>query len=169
MNKNLEIRIILLSALMLSLFFITSQCKHVYSQNEAETLIEEADKSIIDAYLILLEAESSGANIIPVLKILDSAANQINQATIILNEGDEEPNIGELEATIILLNDVMDEAIRLKTSAIKDKEEAQRLSILYSLIKITVFLVVMYFSWSYVKSQQRKRIMEYKPEIVQYV
>lgn len=169
MKKKLGKKVFPVSMLVLSIFFITSQIMCAYSQNEAEKLIGEAEESIIDAYVILLDAERSGANVIPMLKILDSAANRINQAKITLDEGYGEPSIDEIEATIILLNDVLNEATRLKNSAIRNRQDAQRLIILYSLAKVVVFLVVVFFSWFYLKSLRRKRILGYKPEIVQYV
>jgi len=150
------------------LFILCSWFVHAcfaVGQVDAEQMLTNAENDLSSAYASVAEADCVGANVPELL-------NKLEFAGALLADAKNSYRVGDYEKAYFLamncsdtVNDVVYEALILKSGA----EEAfgQRLLFIgeVSSICLSMLFVLSLFGWRFLKKSYLKRVLEMKPEV----
>ena len=167
-NKPVKNTKLIIIIIMITLTTLNTQTYHTYSSISIEEseLIETAEEKIIETFIVLSQAEKAGAEVSSMLNKLSLLIDDINEAKKGLNEDQTDIYINKLQTYIDSVNDISTEALTLKNTAIALQEEIIRNRLFFSVLRTTVFILLMLGAWYIYKSYQTKNLLKYKPEVV---
>lgn len=136
-----------------------------YENDKAISKLVEADESIFEAFEMLLETEEAGANVSTLTAQLNQARTLLTEAEILSRSGNAD-EAGEMaHYAVIIANDVQAQALDLKNLASADRQDFLLFSAMYSLVGISVFLIVLFFVWKWFRQVYARKLLRMKPEV----
>lgn len=145
---------------------LNSGCSAYCTENDGISKLVAAEESVFQAFERLLEAEESGANVSVLNARLNEAGNLLAEAEILCRNGNAHEAVGLAHQAVMIANDVQSQALELKNSTLKNKQDLLRFSLTCSLVGISVFLWVLFFAWKLFRRVYARRILRMKPEVV---
>ena len=142
-----------------------------YSEDEASTSIQLADKAVCSAFEAVSEAESAGGNVSNFIARLNQASDLLVEAMPLFKNGSSIDNIANVielaNRSIELANSVKNEAVDLKASTLSYHDYSLKIYIVVSSIGVAIFIVFMFLSWRWFKGYYTSRILSLKPEVAE--
>lgn len=133
---------------------------------EAASSLDGAEELVCQAFETVLEAEEAGANVSILMADLNEAGALLAEAEILRRNGDVDEAAGIAEQAVVIANDVEREALELKNLASVNRQNVFWFSSVCSLVGVSVFLIVLFFVWSWFRRVYVRRLLRMKPEVV---
>lgn len=135
------------------------------SQEEAGSGISEAERSLVQAYNAILNAESIGADVSGLLMRLNDAAVTLSEARMAFEAGnfDEALRLAEMTSETVLVVEAETERLRVETA----KTHLSRSQILFgsSVFSVSLVLSAGLLGFRYFKRRYYRRLLKMKPRI----
>lgn len=155
----------MLTALLVTLLAILSLQTIVQAQDEAAN-INSANNAINQAFAQVQKAEKAGGDTSSLLLQLNSAAYLLSEAENSYRVGNTTQAASETSQAISIANSVQSKAADLAKSSSQAGENGFLATISLSVIGIVLVAVGLYYGWRYFKKTYMKKILTYKPEVV---
>lgn len=136
------------------------------NESEMSESILSADYAIRQAYTHVLEAENACANVSELVAKLNIAAGYLAEAQNAYVTGNFDIIAGKCRAAMDIANDVTVSAIILRDNALFETNNNFKVTLFFSVIGITLFLMLLYVIWRKFKTYYFKRLLELKPELI---
>ena len=133
---------------------------------EAASSLDGAEALVCQAFETVLEAEQAGANVSILIADLDEAGALLAEAEVLRRNGSVDEAAGLADQAVVIADDVEREALELKNLASVNRQNVFWFSSVCSLIGVSVFLVVLFFVWSWFRRVYVRRLLRMKPEVV---
>lgn len=137
------------------------------SESEAELRIEEAETAVSLAYVAVLEAEKSGADISGLLMNLTYGGNFLAEAQMCYRNKDFGGAVYHADLSVQTVVDLEEEAEQLKASAIAENKKRRVLTVTTSGVAVVVIVLGSAVGWLLLKQFYFKKVLEMKPEEVE--
>ena len=129
--------------------------------------LQDSESSINLAFEKVLEAERAGANVTALVARLNEAVDLLVKANLLERNGKYDEAAEAASAAAKIAREVEDQALKLKDSAISNREFAFKISIAGSAVGISAFLFFMSRLWHRFKKYYVERILACKPEVTE--
>ena len=144
---------------------MTGVCASV-SESEAELRIGEAEMAVSSAYVAVLEAERSGANVSVLLIKLDSAGRFLAEAHMCYRNGDFDGAVYYADLSVQSVGGLVEEAEQLKALAIDEFKERSFQTVAASSLAVVVIVLGSVYGWWFFKRRYFEKVLKMKPEVV---
>ena len=140
-------------------------CCFAVDAAEANAAIDQAERDLGSAYVVVAEAEGAGADVSVLLSKLGGAGDILSEAYAALRIGDY------AEASALGLNcssaveGVAVDAASLKTDANKAHNDKLRAIMTISGIGLVLLIVFGFLGWKLLKRRYFRRILDMKPQV----
>lgn len=142
-----------------------------YNEDEANTSIQLADKAVCSAFKAVSEAESAGVDVSNFIARLNQASELLVEAMSLFKNGSSTENIVNVielaNHSTELANNVKNEMVDLKASALSYNDYILQIYIITSSVGVAIFIVFMFLSWRWFKHYYLRRLLGLKPEVVE--
>jgi len=128
-------------------------------------ILEQAEQSISSSFQMVLEAENAGANVSGLTAKLNEAAGLLVEAKILVQNGDSRQAADLAGYLVEVAEDVKDEALSLKASALSHRDFLFKVSLVGTLVGVPAFLAFMFLLWRWFKGHYVRRILGWKPTL----
>jgi len=135
------------------------------SHYEADGSIRLAEESLSVAFKTVLGAEAAGANVSALIVRLNEAAGLLSGAEVQVKNGGFSEAIGLAGRSAKIAEDVRDEALGLRSSALVYRDFVFKVSLIGSVVGVSVFLVFMWSLWRWFKGYYARRVLGLRPEV----
>ena len=132
---------------------------------EASIVINEAERGLSSAYVVVADAEGAGADVSALLSKLDSAGDFISEAHVAFWSGDYENASVLADECSNAVKGIADDAARLKTDAEKALSDRLLLTVTESGVGLILLLVFGLLGWKLLKRHYFRRALEMKPQM----
>ena len=133
---------------------------------EAASSLDGAEALVCQAFEAVLEAEEAGANVSILMADLDEAGALLAEAEVLRRNGNGDEAAGLADQAVVIANNVEREALELKNLALVNRQTFFWFSSVFSLVGASVFLIVLFFVWSWFRRVYVRRLLRMKPEVV---
>lgn len=166
LNSFIKKRIYNSIFLLFNITLITSSIL-VYGADVASLRLIEADNSIRTAFEVILETESLGINVSPLLSKYREALDLLVEAELFYRTGNIDTAISKAVQCTELAHRVLDDALVLQGSLIIT-ENIFWSNIIVSLVECAAFIIVLFSVWILFKRSYIQKLMKTKPEVESY-
>jgi hypothetical protein len=151
--------------LLVSLFSGLVVSVTAVSSQDAATSVSEAEQSLAQAYIAVLDAERAGANVSSLLVRLNEGADLLSESQLALEDGNsvEASRLATLLSSVA--GDVWDEAARLKVEAGDAAVNRSWFYLVVSVVVVSVVLVASGLGYRYFKGWYFRRLLKLKPKV----
>jgi hypothetical protein len=160
--KALVLFLLMIMVLSLSL---TRLPFYVSASDEASLAIGEADNALRQAFEAVLNAEKAGVNVSDLIVKLDEAGGLLAEAENAYKVGNFSEAVSKAEGCSALADDVVGEALSLKSSALADAPKTVLKTLTFSCLGGVAFLTVLFFVWGWFKRAYSNKLLKMKPEV----
>ena len=143
-----------------------------YSVNQVEaedtqelSQFQEANDALQNAFVAVLEAEQSGANVTGFLSSLSVGSDLLMQAELSYRIGDIKEALSKTESVLEVAFELETEAIRARNLALFNSEGALYLSVVFSVLAGFSYFLALFFVWKRFKQYYFKRSLNSQPEV----
>lgn len=137
------------------------------SEAEAETKIEEVEGALTSAFVAVLSAERSGADVSDLLIKLDSAGEFLAEARMCYRNGDFEGAVYYANVSVQMVLGLVEEAERSEASALDEFNERLFETAAVSSVAVSVIISGCFVGWGLFKRRYFRRVLEMKPEVLE--
>lgn len=138
----------------------------VVSESEAELRIEEAEVAVSSAYVAVLEAEKSGADVSGLLMNLTYGGNFLAEAQMRYRNGDFGGGVYYADLSVQSVMGLVEEAEQLRVLAIAENEDRYFLTVATSGVAVVVIVFGGVVGWRFFKERYFEKVLKMKPEEV---
>jgi hypothetical protein len=128
--------------------------------------IQQADSSLSNAFVRVLEAEAAGGNITNFIIKLNSAGELLSSAQNAYRSGNLGNVARDADTARLIAEQVSSDASAVKDSSIRDGQINLILTSAFSVVGALVFLVVLFLLWRSFKRLHIKSFHHMKPKVV---
>ena len=143
-----------------------------YSVNQVEaedtqelSQLQQANDALQNAFVAVLEAEQSGANVTGFLSSLSVGSDLLMQAELSYRIGDIKEALSKTESVLEVAFELETEAIRARNLALFNSEGALYLSVVFSVLAGFSYFLALFFVWKRFKQYYFKRSLNSQPEV----
>jgi hypothetical protein len=164
-SGTVELCLLAVMILLVSLFSgLAVSVTAVSSQDVAEGVLE-AEQSLEQAYIAVLDAERAGANVSGLLVKLNEGADLLSASQLAFESGNF-TEASRLAASLSsVAGDVWDEAARLKVEAGDAAVNRSWFCLVLSVVVVSVVLVASVLGYRYFKGWYFRRLLKLKPKV----
>jgi hypothetical protein len=159
---------VIFSILLLFIITLITFSLPVYGADVASLRLIEADNSIRTAFEVILETESLGINVSPLLSKYREALDLLVEAELYYRTGNTDTAIGKAVQCTELAHRVLDDALVLQGSSLIITENIFWSNIIVSLVGCAAFVIVLFSVWILFKRNYIQKLMKTKPEVESY-
>ena len=160
-----ELCLLAVVVLLVSLFSGLMVSVRAVSSQDAAASVSEAEQSLEQAYIAILDAERAGANVSSLLVKLNEGAGLFSASQLAFEIG----NFTEASRLATLLSsvagDVWDEAARLEVEAGDAAVDRNWFYLVLSVAVVSVVLVASGLGYRYFKGWYFRRLLKLKPKV----
>ena len=139
----------------------------VVGEGEAESEIQEAVTVLSSAYVVVLEAEKSGANVSGLLVGLSSGGNFLAEAQVRYRNGDFGGAVYYADLSVQSVEGLAEEAEQLKALAMAESEERSFQMVAGSGVAVVVVVLGSVVGWRLFKRRYFGKVLKMKPGVVE--
>ena len=143
--------VFLLSCFIFSSFFSVITVSG-YSEDDASKSVKAAELAVSSAFEAVSDAEGVGADVSRLIERLNEAASSLGESEVRFRVGDYDGAVEAAERSVQIAEAVRDEAYSLKLSFLAYRETIFKFNLIFSLFYVSVFLLLMFLFWGWVKS-----------------
>ena len=132
--------------------------------DDVSSRISAAEDALQRAFGAVLDAENAGANVSALLMELDVAGRNLTEAEMAYKSGSLVEAVSKAERCSVLANEVVDEALALKDSALVNARSAEWQMFTFSGVSAFVFLIVLVLVWLMFKRSYNGKLLTMRPE-----
>jgi hypothetical protein len=166
-RKSYKLIVITLFVFLAFSFCLTSE-HTVFAQSDQATLkLQTANNAIDGAFTAVQAAEKAGANVTGLLGQLDVAGGVLAQAKNSYQGGDLNAAAVEADRVLPIAQAVTISAQEAKQAALVSGTNAFWLTIAFTLIGASVFVLVLFLVWRRYKRGYMKKLFDSKPELTE--
>lgn len=138
----------------------------VMGAEEAPSSVGNADVAVREAFNATLSAEGAGANVSGLILRLNEATQILGEANIALEAGNSNEATSKADQCIQIAQSVKSDADVLKNSALNETQAVFWSFLVFSVVGVSVFVVVLLVVWSWFKRGYVRKMLGMKPEVV---
>ena len=132
---------------------------------QGDSMLQDANDSVKEAFIVILNAEQSGANITNLLRQLNGAAKLLASAEIAYRSGNSTSAINSANNVILIAQQVMVDSKKIEANALVYGQEAFIINVAQTIIASAIFLAVLAMLWLILKNKYIKNLMQSTPEV----
>ena len=144
---------------------MTGVCALV-SESEAELRIGEAEMAVSSAYVAVLEAERSGANVSVLLIKLNSGGEFLAEARMSYRNGDFGSVVYYADLSVQSVGGLVEEAEGLRALSIDEFKERSFQTVTASSLAVVLIVLGCFVGWRFFKRRYFEKVLRMKPEVV---
>ena len=167
LNSSIKKRIYNSIFLLFNITLITSSIL-VYGADVASLRLIEADNSIRTAFEVILETESLGVDVSPLISKYREVLDLLVEAELFYRTGNIDAAISKAVQCTELAHRVLDDALVLQGSTLIITENIFWSNIIVSLVECAAFIIVLFSVWILFKRSYIQKLMKTKPEVESY-
>jgi len=137
-----------------------------FSESEAELRIGEAEMAVSSAYVAVLEAERSGANVSVLLIKLTYSGSFLAEAQMCYRNGDFGSVVYYADLSVQSVGGLVEEAEQLKALSIDEFKERSFQTVVASSLVVVVIVLGRVYGWRCFKRRSFEKVLMMKPEVV---
>ena len=165
--RTRKLRYILVLFFIFTLVFFTPSVSQVLgAELEAVSSISQAEDSLGAAFLSVLEAERAGGDVSELVARLNVILGYRSKAERALEEGEYETAVFLAEKVIEGSNVLVDDGMRLRSSAELHGKTVFRNQVILSFVVILFTILIGFRGWGLFKGYYVRRMMGLRPEVV---
>jgi membrane protein implicated in regulation of membrane protease activity len=134
--------------------------------DENSSSLGDADAALRQAFAIVLDAESAGANVSGLILRLNEAGIVLSKAEIALGNGNSSEAANEAGQCVGIADGVKNDAVALKASTLDEARTTFRTYLIFSVVSVAVFVVVLAVVWRRFRRGYVGKALGAKPEVV---
>jgi hypothetical protein len=134
--------------------------------DEGSSSLGDADAALRQAFAVVLDAESAGANVSGLILRLNEAGTILGQAEMALGNGNSSEAASEAGQCVNIADGVKNDAFALKASALDEARTTSRTYLAFSVAGVAVFVVVLAVVWRRFRRGYVGKELGAKPEVV---
>jgi hypothetical protein len=138
----------------------------VEADDEASFRVGEAEKAVQQAFVAVLDAEGAGANVSGLVIELNEAGTFLTEAEIAYSGGNFSEALRHADRCSVLVDDVMNEALSLKSSALADGQRVFWWTFAFSLMGAFGFFTASCIVWVWFEHVYVRKWLTKKPKVV---
>lgn len=136
------------------------------SEGEAELKIGEAEVIVSSAYVAVLEAEKSGADVSGLLINLTYAGDFLAEAYTLYRKGDLDGALDHADLSVRSVDGLVGEAGQLKALAMDENKERVFQTVSGSGVAVVVIVLGSVVVWLVLRRRYFENVVKMKPEVV---
>jgi len=156
--------ILMIFLFAISSFFLIATAKGI-SENEATLASNDADGTVVSAYLATLKAEEAGANVSGLLIQLDEAGGFLARAHMAYRSGNFDETIHFANLSKNIGEEVQNAADRLEILALSEGHQRLLFTMIGSIACVILTVLGSFWGWRIFKRRYFKRVLKMKPEV----
>jgi hypothetical protein len=161
------LRVFLASLILLAFStLVTAGVCLAVSESEAESKVGEAEVAVSSAYVAVLDAEKSGADVSGLLMNLTYAGEFLAEAQTCYRNGDFGGAVYYADLSVRSVDGLVGEAGRLKALAMDEYKERVFQTVAGSGVAVGVIVLVSVVGWLLLKRRYFEKVVKMKPEVV---
>ena len=129
--------------------------------------VENVEKTVVEAYGAVFEAESVGADVSELLERLNTAGEYLALARMSLRTENIENAMGNASLSMEALDGLIEEAGFLRDKVIRESGERSWMAIGGSVVGVVAVICCSWMSWNWFKKRYHRRTLEMRPEVVE--
>jgi hypothetical protein len=134
--------------------------------DEGSSSLGDAEGALRQAFAVVLDAESAGANVSGLILRLNEAGTILGEAEIALSNGNSSEAASEAGQCVSIADGVKNDAVALKASALDNAQTTFRTYLIFSVVSVAVFVVVLAVVWRRFRRGHVGKALGAKPEVV---
>ncbi len=159
-------------AILFILFTVVSSVSvsgiRVTDVEEAPLLaVENVEKTVVEAYVSVFEAESVGADVSELLDRLNTAGEYLALARMSLRTENIENVMSNASLSVEALDGIVEEAGFLRDRVIRESGERSWMAIGGFVVGVVAVISCSWISWNWFKKRYHRRTLEMMPEVVE--
>ena len=135
------------------------------SQDVAAGDISNAEQSLSQAFVAVLDAEKAGANVSGLLNRLNDGADLLSQSRVAFDDGSFDEAARLANSSTGVSGEVWDEAARFSVEASDAAVDRGWLFLAVSIVAVSIALVASIFGYRYFKRYYYRRLLRMKPRV----
>lgn len=134
--------------------------------DDGSSSLGDAEGALRQAFAVVLDAESAGANISGLILRLNEAGTVLGEAEIALGNGNSSEAANEAGQCVGIADGVKNDAVALKASTLDEARTTSRTYLAFSVAGVAVFAVVLSVVWRRFRRGYVGRELGARPEVV---
>jgi hypothetical protein len=151
--------------LLLLIFLIVPVIAMAPANGNADS-IESADSAVQTALKNVLSAQNVGGNVTYLIDRLNIAGGLLAEAESELRSGRSINVTAKATNSLIIANQVNDDAINLFNTQSENSRNNFWLTISFSIVGTSIFVVLLALVWKHFKRRSINKLLEMKPEVI---